>query len=626
MLFRSREVAVLTGRKLEMPSFAAPVAALSDRVEIVLDDPAACPRYFGRVFRGLDVKAETPRWMKEKLRRCGLRSVDPVVDVTNYVMLELGQPLHAFDLSKISGAVHVRFARNGEKLKVLSGQELDLRPSTLVIADEKGPLAMAGIYGGLESGVSGETTDILLECAWFSPDAIKGEAREYGLATDASHRNERGIDYEIQELACQRASQLLLEICGGSCGEIIRAESPSHLPSPREITLDMSLVHRVIGENIVTEERTLEILNALGIRTESRGNGVLAARSPSWRIDIAIAEDLIEEVARIYGYNNIPNAAPIASLDMPRSSMRDLSLDRLKSMLVARGYNEVITYSFVDQGKMAAMFPDIKPVVIPKPITADMDAMRVSLLPGLLQVVSFNNARQQNSLKIFESGLRFVPDADAENGIAQIKTLAGAISGLASPEQWGQPSRNVDFFDIKGDLETLLALTGCGDRFSFVQGASEALHPGQRADVLFDGRKVGCVGLVHPNVQKKYGIKFRTFVFEIDLSAVSSTLVPEYREISKFPSNRRDIAVVVDDSVPAGAVLDAVKIVSSNLIRSATLFDLFSGESLGEGRKSLAISMEQQDQNATLSEAEISSAVSSVLEVLKEKFNAVLRD
>jgi phenylalanyl-tRNA synthetase beta chain len=622
----AREIAVLTGKEYTLPDFTRAVPSLSDTVSITLDDPKACPRYFGRVFKGLNVRAETPLWMKEKLRRCGLRSVDPIVDVTNYVMLELGQPLHSFDLNKLQGGIHVRFARPGEKLKVLSGEELELRPSTLVIADDTGPVAMAGIYGGLDTGVSENTTDILLECAYFSPDAVKGEAREYGLATDASHRNERGIDWNIQELACERATQLLLDICGGSCGEIIRAEAADSIPVSKKISLDMALVHRVIGENIVTEEQVLKILNGLGIRTESLGGGRMVSNSPSWRIDIAIAEDLIEEVARIHGYNNIPNAAPKAELNMLRSSMTDLPLDRLKSQLVCRNYNEVVTYSFVDQQKMAAMYPDMKPIVIPKPITADMDAMRVSLLPGLMQVIAFNNARQVTSLKIFESGLKFISDDSAPNGIAQIKTLAGAISGLADSEQWSVASRNVDFFDIKGDLEALLELTGEKDRYTFVPLNSSALHPGQSAAVMYDGRQVGVVGQIHPAVQKKYGVKFKTFVFEIELDALSRTQVPVYHEISKFPSNRRDIAIVVDDSVPAGEIIDTIKKASSDLIRSVSLFDLYSGGTMESGKKSIAISMQLQDLNSTLDEARISETVSSVLGVLKDRFNAVLRE
>ena len=622
----AREIAVLSGKKYTLPEFTRAVPSVSDTVSITLDDPKACPRYFGRIFKGLNVRAETPVWMKEKLRRCGLRSVDPIVDVTNYVMLELGQPLHSFDLNRLKGGIHVRFARQGEKLKVLSGEELELRPSTLVIADDTGPVAMAGIYGGLDTGVSENTTDILLECAYFSPDAIKGEAREYGLATDASHRNERGIDWNIQELACERATQLLLDICGGRCSEIIRAEDQNSLPVSKSIRFDMSLVHRVIGENIVTEEQVLNILNSLGIKTESLGDGRMKSESPSWRIDIAVAEDLIEEVARIYGYNRIPNAAPKAELNMLRSSMTELSPDRLKSLLVCRNYNEVVTYSFVDQEKMAVMFPDIKPLVIPKPITADMDAMRVSLLPGLMQVVAFNNSRQQTSLKIFESGLRFIPDETAPNGIAQIKTLSGAISGLAHTEQWAVAGRNVDFFDIKGDVEALLELTGRRDRFTFAPYQCSALHPGQSAAVLYEGKQVGILGQIHPTVQKKYGVKFKTFVFEIDLSALSTTEVPVYHEISKFPSNRRDIAIVIDNSVPVGDIIDSIRTVSSDPIRSVSLFDLYSGGTLDEGKKSIAISLQLQDLNSTLDEARISETVNRVLDLLKDKFNAVLRD
>ena len=626
----AREIAVLTGRSFTMPAFETPQAALTDTFPIEVKDPAACPRYCGRIFRGLDLNARTPLWMQEKLRRCGMRPVDPVVDVTNYVMLELGQPLHAFDLAKLKGGIEVRFAREGEKLKVLSGETLDLRTSTLLIADSTGPVALAGIYGGADTGIGPDTTDILLECAYFSPDALKGEAREYGLATDASHRNERGIDWSIQRLACDRATELLLAICGGSCGPVNCVESPSDLPVSREIELDMSLVDRVIGPGVVTADETFRILNELGITTERRSDPqkgeIFVSRSPSWRIDIAIAEDLVEEVARIHGYNNIPNAAPRADLTMLPSSMTDLPVSRLADVLAARGYREVITYSFVDREKMASMFPGEDPVIIPRPITADMSAMRVSLLPGLLQVTAFNNARQQSTVRIFEYGLKFIRDPSQPHGIAQVKMLAGAVSGLICPEQWGMASRNADFFDVKGDLECLLELTGRRGSFSFVPLDVPALHPGQSAAVLCDGRQVGVVGMIHPTVQKKYGVRSRTFVFEIELDVLSRTVIPEYREISKYPANRRDIAVVVDETVPAADLVEAVKGCSPEMIRSVRLFDLYAGEGVGQGKKSLALSMVLQDQNATLEEEAMSRTVEGVLEVLRTRFGAVLRE
>lgn len=622
----AREIAVLTNKEYHLPTFNKAKVTLSDTFPIKVSDVKACPRYFARVFKNLNVKAKTPLWMQEKLRRCGLRSIDPIVDVTNYVMLELGQPLHSFDLNRLKGGIDVRFAKPGEKLVLLSDEEVTLRPSTLVICDETGPKAMAGIFGGKDSGVNSETTDVLLECAYFSPNAIKGEAREYGLATDASHRNERGIDYVIQELACERATQLLLDICGGETGEIIRVEDTSALPSVKPIELNMKLVNRVIGENIVNSDQVFDILNRLGIKTENGTTSDFISYSPSWRIDIEIAEDLIEEIARIYGYNNIPNLPPKADLTMIRTSMTDLSLDRLKNVLVNRNYNEVITYSFVDEKKMAVMFPEQKPITIPKPITADMSAMRLSILPGLLQVVAFNNARQQNTVRIFESGLKFMPNSSAENGIDQVKMLAGAISGEAIEEQWSVNNRIVDFYDIKGDLEALLELTSVKDKFAFVPYDHPSLHPGQSAAILFEGKQVGVIGLIHPVVQKKYGVKFKTFVFEIEQDVLSKTMVPEYHELSKFPANRRDIAIVVDEDIPASEIISTIKGISSDLIRNVNLFDLYRGENVGENKKSLAISLILQHQERTLEENEISEVVTRVVTKLEEKYKAVLRD
>ncbi len=622
----AREISVLVNKPCHMPEINPVKAELSDSIAINVQDSKACPRYFARIFRGLNPDARTPLWMKEKLRRCGVHSVSAIVDVTNYVMLELGQPLHSFDLDKFKGGIEVRFARPDEKLVLLSGEEVTLRSSTLVICDETGPQAMAGIFGGKNTGVDDNTKNVLLECAYFSPDAIKGEAREYGLATDASHRNERGIDFNIQELACERATQLLLEICGGQVSEIFKAEDLNALPQPKAIPLDMKLVNRVIGDGIVTSQQVSDILNRLGIRTEKGSDSDFVSYSPSWRIDIEIAEDLIEEVARIYGYNNIPNLPPEAGLTMVRSSLTDLSLDRVKDVLINRNYNEVVTYSFVDDKKMASLFPDTAPVIIPKPITADMNAMRLSLLPGLLQVIAFNNARQQDTVRIFESGLKFVPDETAQFGINQVKMLSAAVSGSAITEQWGEGQRKVDFYDIKGDLEAILSLTGRVADFKFVPCDVPALHPGQSAYIVLEGRQVGWIGLIHPEVQKKYGIKFKTFVFEIEQSAISHTPIPEYKGLSRFPANRRDIAMVVDESVPAGDILNTIQTISSDLIRNVNLFDLYRGEGLGDNKKSLAISLLLQHQDRTLEDAEIADVVSKVVKALEEKYQAVLRD
>lgn len=621
----AREISVLTNKPYRFPEFKKVNSTLKDVFPISIDDYSACPKYYGRIFKGLNVNAKTPMWMQEKLRKCGLRSIDPIVDVTNYVMLELGQPLHSFDLNKLKGKLVVRFSKPGEKLVLLSGDEVELLPNTLVIADDNGAQAMAGIYGGKNSGVAADTKDVLLECAYFSPNAIKGRAREYGLATDASHRNERGIDYSIQEIACERASQLLLDICGGECGEIIKIEDQNYLPQRKIINLDMQLVNRVIGENIVNEEQVVTILNGLGIETKSVGNGCFESLSPSWRIDINEPEDLIEEVARIYGYNNIPNLPPKAPLIMIKSSMTDLTLNTIKSLLVSRDYNEVVTYSFVQEDKMSKMFPNVKPVIIPKPITAEMNAMRLSIIPGLLSTVAYNNSRQQSRVRIFESGLKFVPNENCENGIEQTKVFAGAVCGLANEEQWGISSRNVDFYDLKSDVEAILSLTRYKEDFSFVPCNIPMLHPGQSAHIMYKGKNVGFIGLIHPQIQKVYGVKQKTFVFEIEQNVINKTEVPVFEELSKFPLNRRDISIVVNKDISFSDIINSIKQVNCQQIVDVNLFDLYEGDNIDENMRSIAIAIFVQDKSRTLEEAEIKSVIDNVIELLNKNFGAVLR-
>jgi len=620
----AREIGVLNRCDVRSPEWAPVSATIDASFPITVTAAEACPRYLGRVIKGLNVKAETPLWMQEKLRRCGMRSIDPIVDVTNYVLLELGQPMHAFDLAKLESGLQVRMAVAGETLTLLDENEVSLNADTLVIADGTGPLAIAGIFGGLHSGVSAETQDILLECAFFSPLSIKGRARSYGLSTDSSHRFERGVDSQLQQQAMDRACRLLLDICGGEAGPVIEVVSDAHLPKPELITLRREKLNRVVGiafdDAVVTD-----ILNRLGLQVTLTAEG-WQATSPSWRFDLAIEEDLIEEVARIYGYNNIPNLPPMAHLVMNEQLEADLPLKRARHLLVDRGFQEAITYSFVEPKAMSLLFPHQEPIILPFPISADMSAMRVSLWPGLINAVVYNQNRQQGRVRLFESGLRFIKDEQAENGIRQEPLLAGIISGNLADEHWSIPSRATDFFDLKGDVEALLELTGEAHRFSFVRAEHTALHPGQSAQVLRDGHPIGWIGVIHPSLEKKLGLKSKVVLFELELNALLKVRIPVAGEISRFPANRRDLALVVDSAVTAADILHTAKKIGGNQIVGINLFDIYQGPGVPEGKKSLAISLVLQDTQRTLEDKEIADTIANVVEGLRTEFNASLRD
>ena len=620
----AREIGVLNRCDVRAPEWV-PVSATTDAsFPITVTAAEACPRYLGRVIKGLNVKAETPLWMQEKLRRCGMRSIDPIVDVTNYVLLELGQPMHAFDLAKLDSGLQVRMAVAGEKLTLLDDSEVSLNADTLVIADGTGPLAIAGIFGGLHSGVSAETQDILLECAFFSPLSIKGRARSYGLSTDSSHRFERGVDSQLQQQAMDRACRLLLDICGGEVGPVIEVVSDAHLPKPERITLRREKLNRVVGISF-DDAVVTDILKRLGLQVTLTADG-WQATSPSWRFDLAIEEDLIEEVARIYGYNNIPNLPPMAHLVMNEQLEADLPLKRARHLLVDRGFQEAITYSFVEPKAMSLLFPHQEPIILPFPISADMSAMRVSLWPGLINAVVYNQNRQQGRVRLFESGLRFIKDEQAENGIRQEPLLAGIISGNLADEHWSIPSRATDFFDLKGDVEALLELTGEAHRFSFVRAEHTALHPGQSAQVLRDGHPIGWIGVIHPSLEKKLGLKSKVVLFELELNALLKVRIPVAGEISRFPANRRDLALVVDSAVTAADILHTAKKIGGNQIVGINLFDIYQGPGVPEGKKSLAISLVLQDTQRTLEDKEIADTIANVVEGLRTEFNASLRD
>lgn len=624
MLGIAREVGVLNRLPVTEPQISPVAASIDNVMPIKVSAPDACPRYLGRVIKGIDANATSPLWMQEKLRRCGIRSIDPVVDVTNYILLEMGQPMHAFDHAKIDGGIVVRMAEEGEKLTLLDGNEVTLRADTLVVADHSRPLAMAGIFGGEYSGVTAETKDVLLECAFFSPLSITGRARAYGLHTDSSHRFERGVDYAVQNKAMERATALLLEICGGEAGPVVDVTSAAHLPQAATITLRRSKLDALIGYH-VEDDVVTDILTRLGCQVSKTAEGWTAV-APSWRFDMEIEEDLVEEVARIFGYNNIPNEAPLAELRMNDHREANLPLKRVKAALVDKGYQEAITYSFVDPKVQALLHPGEEAMILPNPISVDMSAMRLSLWSGLIGAAVYNQNRQQPRVRIFESGLRFVPDAAAENGVRQEVMLAGLLTGNRSNEHWGQESKTVDFFDMKGDLEAVLELTGRLDDVKFEACSNPALHPGQSAALVLDGEQIGFIGALHPELERKLDLNGRTMLFEVLWDKISQRTITSAQSISRFPANRRDIAIVVNESVSAQNIIDECRKVGGNQLVGVNLFDVYCGKGVNDGCKSLAISLTLQDTSRTLEEEEIANAVSGIVEALKVRFQASLRD
>ncbi|MBW0281456.1 phenylalanine--tRNA ligase subunit beta [Shewanella xiamenensis] len=624
MVGLAREVGVLNRQAVTEPQWQTVTPTIDAKVAINVKETAACPRYLGRVVKNVNVKAATPLWMQEKLRRSGIRSIDPIVDITNFVLVEFGQPMHAFDLAKLTGDIQVRLGNREEKITLLDGSEVTIPNDTLVIADDARPLALAGVFGGEYSGVSDTTQDILLECAFFAPLAIMGKSRRLGLHTDSSHRFERGVDPEMQHKVMDRATRLVLDICGGEAGPVVEAKSDADLPKPAQILLRRSKLDKILGHH-VPDSDVVEILERLGFGVVA-GEGSWQVTTATYRFDMAIEEDLIEEVARIYGYNNIPNVAPVASLRMSDHKETDLSLKRVRSLLVARGFQEAVTYSFVDPKLQNLVHPGEQAMVLPNPISSEMSAMRLSMFTGLLTAVGYNQSRQQGRVRLFETGLRFVPDIHAESGVRQQAMLGCVITGLQNDEHWSMESKTVDFFDLKGDLEAIIGLTVSASEFSFRVATHSALHPGQCAEILRNDRVIGHIGAIHPSLEKPFGLNGKTIVFELELDALLHTSLPLAQAVSKFPANRRDIAVVVDESVSAGDVMKLIRKVGENQLVGINLFDVYLGKGVEPGKKSLAIALTLQDTTRTLEEKEIAETVNSVVSALKTEFNASLRD
>jgi phenylalanyl-tRNA synthetase beta chain len=620
----AREVGVLNRQVVTEPTWDPVTPSIDAPISITVKSPELCPRYLGRVVNNINIAAPTPAWMQEKLRRSGIRSIDPIVDITNFVLIEFGQPMHAFDLNTLNGGITVRLADGVEKLKLLDGNEITVPNDTLVIADDNNAIALAGVFGGEATGVSENTKNILLECAFFAPLAIMGKSRRLGLHTDASHRFERGVDPALQHKVMDRATRLVLDICGGEAGQVIEALAAEHLPTLAKLTLRRSKLDKTLGHHIPDSD-VVEILECLGFKVESSAQA-WSVITATYRFDMAIEEDLIEEVARIYGYDNIPNIAPQAALKMSDHKESNIDLKRVRSLLVARGYQEAVTYSFVDPKMQNLVHPGCDAMVLPNPISVEMSAMRLSMFTGLLGVVGYNQSRQQGRVRLFETGLRFVPDLNAESGVRQQAMLGGVISGVQNDEHWSMESKTVDFFDLKGDLESIIDLTASTSEFSFRGATHSALHPGQCAEILRDNRVIGHIGAVHPSLEKPFGLNGKTFVFELELDALLHANLPLAQTVSKFPANRRDIAIVVDEDVAVSDVMNLIRKVGENQLVGLNLFDVYLGKGVEPGKKSLAIALTLQDITRTLEEKDITETVDSVVSALKSEFNALLRE
>jgi phenylalanyl-tRNA synthetase beta chain len=617
----AREVGVLNQAEVSPPEIPPQAAMIKDTFPVTLAAEADCPHYVGRVVRGINPTAETPLWMQERLRRSGLRSLGAVVDVTNYVLLELGQPMHAFDLQKLSGEIHVRHAQAGEAITLLDEQTVELEAGSLLIADKVGPVALAGIMGGADSAVSNQTTDIFLESAFFDPQAIAGRARSYGLHTDSSHRFERGVAPDLQVPAMERATQLLLAIVGGKAGPVIEVSAVDHLPTRAPITLREARITRVLGAHVPAEAVSY-ILARLGLKIERTESG-WEVIPPSFRFDLGIEEDLIEEIGRVYGYDNLPSTVPSVHLQMPSRPEAHIRIDRIKQTLVDLGYAEAITYSFVDPGLQQVLDPQQEAIGLTNPISADMGVMRTNLWPGLVQVLKYNLNRQQNRLFLFECGLKFVRQ-DSE--LKQEMMVAGAVTGSRYPAHWDRTNEAVDFFDIKGQVECLLDLTGLTELFTFQFEAHPVLHPGQSAAIYRQDRLVGWLGALHPSVEQALGLSQRVYVFEIEAAALRQGQVPAFMPLSRYPSIRRDIAVVVEKAISAAEVLDCIRLSGSEYLTNVELFDVYVGEGIDSGRKSLALGLTLQDLSRTLTDSEIEQELNQILSVLDSKLGATLRE
>ncbi len=609
----AREVAALTGATLDLPKFDAVSAQHQELKKVSVADAEACARYCGRLVKGVNATAQTPEWMVSRLERSGLRSISAIVDITNYVLLELGQPMHAFDAAKLQGDINVRWASQGEAITLLNEQEVKLDKDMLVIADNSGAIAFAGVMGGQSTAVSDATTDIFLESAFFTPDTIAGKGRRFGISTDSSYRFERGVDYGNTVQALERATALVLEICGGQAGAV--TEVNGVLPKRVPTQLRMAKLNSILGITL-DESWVAKLFDQLGF-TYTQKAGVFEVSPPSYRFDISREEDLIEEIARLHGYDNIPAIAPIADLRMLPDAEGVVTRAVLQDVLVANGYQEVVNYSFVEETWETELLGNAKPIKLKNPIASNMSVMRSGLWGGLLDTLVYNLNRQQDRVRIFEIGASY---AEAKEGFKETMRISGLAYGDVIPEQWGEAARSVDFYDVKADVDALT-----GGRAEYVAAQHPALHPGQTAQIVVRGRSIGWIGKLHPKWQQHYQLPKGAVLFEMDLAPLQQRSIAKYSEVAKFPPVRRDIAVVVDEAVSVDALIKTMKKAKVQFVTDIALFDVYRGKGIAEDKKSLAFYVLMQDTQKSLTDAEVDSVMASLLELIKNQHGAELR-
>ncbi len=610
----AREVSALTQCAVAFPHIQTASVSSAKTQAVRIDAPADCGRFISRVVENVNAQAVTPDWMKQRLARSGIRSISALVDIGNYVMLELGQPMHVFDADKLSGSLVVRRARNGETLACLNEKTVTLADNTLVIADEQQALSMAGLMGGESSAISDGTKNIVLEAAWFKPETIAGKSRQYGFGSDSSFRFERGVDYQLQADAIERATELVLDICGGQAGQPV--EALGELPQAKTVALRLSRVEKMLGVQIAAE-RVETILNHLGLHPVATADGFLVT-APSFRFDIEIEADLIEEIGRVYGYENIPDDATFGRLKMLRLPETQRNRFAVYQHMAVRGYQEVVSYAFVDEAWEQDFAANSQPIRLQNPLAAQYSVMRSTLIGGLVEILQGNLNRKQNRVRVFEIARVFSKGSDGQ--FVQNERIGGLLYGTATPEQWGDKARPVDFYDIKADVESLLA----GQAVQFVKGEHPALHPGRTAHIVSDGHVIGFVGELHPQWLQKYDLPQAPLVFELDMQAALTTEKVAAQPLSKFQPVRRDLAFVLPEAVNHDQLLGALGSVESNLIREISVFDVYRGTGLPEGMKSIAVKVVLQDQDATLTDEAVENVVSQLL-VSAERVNAKLR-
>ena len=611
----AREVAAVTGAKLDVPQVHPAPVAHSDTLDITLDAPDACARYCGRLVRGVDPAAPTPLWMRQRIERSGLRSISAIVDITNYVMLELGQPLHAFDAAKLDGDIRVRWAREGETLELLNGETPKLDSRYLVIADQSKAIALAGIMGGAQTAVTDTTRDIFLESAFFTPEAIAGKSRLLGFGSDSSFRFERGVDFQQTQRALERATVLVLEICGGSAGPV--SEACAALPARNPVRVRLARAEGILGFTLGKDEAEA-VLGRLGFEFAASGDRAYTVTPPAFRFDIAIEEDLIEELARVHGYDRIPAAAPLARAASLPAAEATRSRAQLRSRVVLRDYHEVVTYSFIDRHWEEDLCGNPEPVALANPIASQMSVMRSSLIPGLVMSAAFNVRHRQSRVRLFEIGRCFARSAES---YAQPIRVGAVAYGDALPEQWGIPARRVDFYDVKGDLEALFAPAAV-----HVEAAGHpAFHPGKCGRIRVDGHEAGWIGELHPRWQQKYDLPLPPMLFEVDFDALARAPIPVYRDVPKVPPVRRDLAALFDEATAHAEVIDVLRRAAPPVVSDIRLFDVYRGKDLEKGKKSLAFMVLLQDTRKTLTDSEVESALAHLRETLRERFDARLR-